>query len=52
MPAVTVDNILALPRITETAPDSAARPVLAVTTAPLATRARGSLCAARSRAST
>ncbi|MGW0040260.1 pirin family protein [Rhodococcus sp. NPDC003348] len=34
MPAVTVDNILALPRIAETAPDANARPVLSVTTAP------------------
>ncbi|GAA4482491.1 pirin family protein [Rhodococcus olei] len=34
MPAVTVDNILALPRIAETAPDATARPVLSVTTAP------------------
>ncbi|TQF69089.1 pirin family protein [Rhodococcus spelaei] len=34
MPAVTVDNILALPRIAEPAPDATARPVLSVTTAP------------------
>ncbi|MFF0815303.1 pirin family protein [Rhodococcus sp. NPDC003318] len=34
MPAVTVDNILALPRVAETAPGATARPVLAVTTAP------------------
>ncbi|TJZ80338.1 pirin family protein [Rhodococcus oryzae] len=41
MPAVTVDNILALPRITETAPESAARPVLAVTTAPVGYEGEG-----------
>ncbi|SEL82642.1 pirin family protein [Rhodococcus maanshanensis] len=41
MPAVTVDNILALPRITETAPDSAPRPVLAVTTAPVGYEGEG-----------
>jgi redox-sensitive bicupin YhaK (pirin superfamily) len=34
MPAVTVDNILALPRLNETTPDATPRPVLAVTTAP------------------
>ncbi|TCN41598.1 hypothetical protein EV641_1309 [Rhodococcus sp. SMB37] len=34
MPAVSVDNILALPRVTELAPGSVARPVLSVTTAP------------------
>lgn len=34
MPAVSVDNILALPRVTEPAPGSVARPVLSVTTAP------------------
>ncbi|MFG1782302.1 pirin family protein [Rhodococcus oryzae] len=41
MPAVTVDNILALPRITETAPESAARPVLAMTTAPVGYEGEG-----------
>lgn len=34
MPAVNVDNILALPRVTEPVPGSVARPVLSVTTAP------------------
>ncbi len=34
MPAVTVDNILTLPRLSETAPDATGRPVLSVTTAP------------------
>jgi redox-sensitive bicupin YhaK (pirin superfamily) len=41
MPAVTVDNILALPRITETATETAARPVLAVTTAPVGYEGEG-----------
>ncbi|MFD4180429.1 pirin family protein [Rhodococcus sp. NPDC058514] len=41
MPAVTVDNILALPRIAETAPDAASRPVLAVTTAPVGYEGEG-----------
>ncbi|MFD6856440.1 pirin family protein [Rhodococcus sp. NPDC060090] len=34
MPAVSVDNILALPRIGEVAPDATERPVVSVTTAP------------------
>ncbi|MGW6694201.1 pirin family protein [Rhodococcus sp. NPDC054953] len=34
MPAVTADNILALPRVSAAAPDALARPVLSVTTAP------------------
>ncbi len=34
MPAVTVDNILALPRITDPVPAAQPRPVLSVTTAP------------------
>jgi redox-sensitive bicupin YhaK (pirin superfamily) len=34
MPAVSVDNILALPRIGEAAPDATERPVVSVTTAP------------------
>ncbi|MBF4479139.1 hypothetical protein SAMN02745947_00678 [Rhodococcus rhodochrous J3] len=34
MPAVTIDNILALPRVEEPAPDALSRPVLSVTTAP------------------
>lgn len=41
MPAVTVDNILALPRIAETAPDAVARPVLGVTTAPVGYEGEG-----------
>ncbi|SDD15733.1 pirin family protein [Rhodococcus tukisamuensis] len=41
MPAVTVDNILALPRIGETAPDAVARPVLGVTTAPVGYEGEG-----------
>ncbi|MFC7446729.1 pirin family protein [Rhodococcus daqingensis] len=41
MPAVTVDNVLALPRIADTAPDAAARPVLAVTTAPVGYEGEG-----------
>ncbi|MBS9372171.1 pirin family protein [Rhodococcus sp. B50] len=34
MPAVTVDNVLALPRVEEPTPDALSRPVLSVTTAP------------------
>ncbi len=34
MPAVTVDNILALERITRPGPDSVVRPVTTITTAP------------------
>ncbi|MCK0091593.1 pirin family protein [Rhodococcus sp. HNM0563] len=34
MPAVSVDNVLALPRVTEPAQGAVARPVLSVTTAP------------------
>lgn len=41
MPAVTVDNILALPRIGKTAPDAVARPVLGVTTAPVGYEGEG-----------
>jgi redox-sensitive bicupin YhaK (pirin superfamily) len=41
MPAVTVDNILALPRVAEPAPDATARPVLSVTTAPMGYEGEG-----------
>ena len=34
MPAVTVENVLALPRVEEPGPTAAARPVVSVTTAP------------------
>ena len=34
MPAVTVDNILTLPRVTQPTPDAVSRPVLSVSTAP------------------
>ncbi|RWU81326.1 pirin family protein [Janibacter hoylei PVAS-1] len=34
MPAVTVDDILALPRVTQPTPDAVSRPVLSVSTAP------------------
>ncbi|PRY61280.1 hypothetical protein BCF74_10628 [Knoellia remsis] len=34
MPAVTVDNILTLPRVTEPLPEAATRPVRSITTAP------------------
>lgn len=51
MPAVTVENPLTLPRVT--VPEgAAARPVLAVTTAPQGFEGRGSRCAARSPGST
>lgn len=41
MPAVTVDNVLALPRTTPPAPDAADRPVLSVTTAPRGVEGEG-----------
>jgi redox-sensitive bicupin YhaK (pirin superfamily) len=41
MPAVTVDDVLSLPAISEPAPGSRARPVLAVTTAPTGTEGLG-----------
>ena len=34
MPAVTVDNILTLPRVTQPTPDAVSCPVLSVSTAP------------------
>ena len=53
MPAVTVDNILTLPRVTEPVAEAVSRPVRSVTTAPeRASRARASRCAAPSPAST
>jgi redox-sensitive bicupin YhaK (pirin superfamily) len=41
MPAVTVDNVLALPRLAEPDPAAPARPVLSVTTAPSALEGEG-----------
>ncbi|CDZ91647.1 Pirin-like protein At2g43120 [Rhodococcus ruber] len=41
MPAVTVDNILTLPRIPAPAPDATARPVLGVRTAPVGYEGEG-----------
>ncbi len=51
MPAVTVENPLTLPRVAAPA-DAPARPVLAVTTAPPASRERASRSAGPSRGST
>lgn len=50
MPAVTVENPLALPRVAAPA-DAVARPVLSVTTAPSGFEERASRCAGRSPAS-
>ncbi|MEV0947308.1 pirin family protein [Rhodococcus sp. NPDC049939] len=41
MPAVTVDNVLALPRIAEPAPGAVSRPVRSLTTAPVAYEGEG-----------
>ena len=52
MPAITVDDLTVLPRLREPGLGDQPRPVWQVTTAPQATRARGSRYAARSPAST
>src|SRR5688572_12188603 len=41
MPAVTVENVLALPRIPAVAPDTTSRPVRSVTTAPAGLEGEG-----------